>query len=150
MRSKVEELHKKYAQLNDFSDWENLIDLFTNDAILVRPSTPDKPIFGKETLLKTFKNRPKNKKRKHIISDSQIIKKDGDHIEAKCITILIEHVCELNYQIQIGCFLDTILNENGRLLFKKRLGLSFGSPLACNLHGLEIADGNINFPLTTG
>jgi len=39
----------RYAYLNDERDFDALIDLFTDDAILYRPSAPTTPLPGRDT-----------------------------------------------------------------------------------------------------
>ena len=47
-----------YANLNDAGRWEDLVALYAEDALMIRPSAPDTPIVGKTALLAAFLARP--------------------------------------------------------------------------------------------
>lgn len=47
-----------YANLNDAGQWENLVALYAEDGLMIRPSAPDTPVVGKPALLASFLARP--------------------------------------------------------------------------------------------
>ena len=53
-----ERLIRRYANLTDAHDWPAIIDLYTEDGLMTRPTAPDSPIVGKAALLEAFQARP--------------------------------------------------------------------------------------------
>jgi len=47
-----------YANLNDQGRWPEVAALYAEDGLMTRPTAPDQPIVGRETLLATFLSRP--------------------------------------------------------------------------------------------
>lgn len=47
-----------YANLNDAGRWEDLVALYAEDGLMMRPSAPDTPVVGKPALLASFLARP--------------------------------------------------------------------------------------------
>ena len=47
-----------YANLNDAGAWDAVAALYAVDGLMSRPSAPDAPVVGRETILATFKSRP--------------------------------------------------------------------------------------------
>jgi hypothetical protein len=63
------ELVARYAYLNDERRFEELAALFTEDAVLYRPSAPDQAIEGRDAILAAFRKRPANTLTFHVCSD---------------------------------------------------------------------------------
>lgn len=63
------ELVSRYAYLNDERRFEELSTLFTDDAILYRPSAPTQGIHGREAILAAFRKRPPDTMTFHVCSD---------------------------------------------------------------------------------
>lgn len=59
----------RYAYLNDERRFEELAALFTEDAVLYRPSAPDQPIAGRQAILAAFRKRPADALTFHVCSD---------------------------------------------------------------------------------
>ncbi len=57
-----------YVNLSDAGRWQELCDLFTEDALFARPSAPDKPIQGRAAILNAFTSRPARASR-HVCSN---------------------------------------------------------------------------------
>lgn len=47
-----------YANLNDAGRWEDVAALFAEDGVMTRPSAPDSPIRGRQTILDALRARP--------------------------------------------------------------------------------------------
>ena len=62
-------LVSQYAYLNDERRFEELAELFTEDAVLYRPSAPDPAIQGRPAILETFRKRPADAMTFHFCSD---------------------------------------------------------------------------------
>lgn len=48
----------RYANLGDANRWEEVAALYTEDALMARPSAPDAPIRGRAAILESFRARP--------------------------------------------------------------------------------------------
>ena len=62
-------LVSQYAYLNDERRFEELVELFTEDAVLYRPSAPDQAIGGRQAILEAFRKRPADAMTFHVCSD---------------------------------------------------------------------------------
>jgi hypothetical protein len=58
-----------YAYLNDERRYEELADLFTDDAVLFRPSAPGQAIAGHKAILAALRKRPADAMTFHVTSD---------------------------------------------------------------------------------
>jgi ketosteroid isomerase-like protein len=58
-----------YGYLNDARDFDALIDLFTEDATLYRPSAPERAIVGRAAILAAFQARAADLSTFHVCSD---------------------------------------------------------------------------------
>jgi hypothetical protein len=58
-----------YAYLNDERRFDELVGLFTEDAVLYRPSAPDQAIHGRQAMLEAFRKRPADTMTFHVCSD---------------------------------------------------------------------------------
>ncbi len=57
-----------YANLNDEARWEEVVALYAEDGVMVRPTAPNAPVAGREAILEAFKARPPRITR-HICSN---------------------------------------------------------------------------------
>jgi ketosteroid isomerase-like protein len=62
-------LISQYAYLNDQRSFEALADLFTQDAVLLRPSAPAQAIVGRDAILEAFRKRRPEVMTFHVCSD---------------------------------------------------------------------------------
>jgi hypothetical protein len=62
-------LVSRYAYLNDERRFDELATLFTDDAVLYRPSAPAQAIRGREAILAAFRKRPPDTVTFHVCSD---------------------------------------------------------------------------------
>lgn len=67
-----EQLIYRYAYLNDERDFDALIQLFTEDAVLYRPSAPDTPLQGHAAILASFRSRAPDIRTFHSCSDVMV------------------------------------------------------------------------------
>lgn len=63
------QLIHRYAFLNDARDYTALVELFTVDAELRRPSAPEQPIVGRDAILAAFQGRPATAATFHLCTD---------------------------------------------------------------------------------
>jgi hypothetical protein len=78
-----------YAYLNDERRYEELAALFTEDAVLVRPSAPDRPIAGRPAILEAFRKRPLDAMTFHVTSDILVDVEDEEHAQARSRILLL-------------------------------------------------------------
>jgi ketosteroid isomerase-like protein len=79
-------LINRYTLLNDAADWDAVAALYTEDGQMARPSAPDKPVIGRNTILTTFKSRPARAAR-HVVSN--IVVDVVSETEATAISIIV-------------------------------------------------------------
>ena len=59
----------RYAYLNDARDFNELVELFTEDAVFYRPSAPDDAIVGRDAILKSLQARSASTITFHLCTD---------------------------------------------------------------------------------
>lgn len=69
VRQACTHLVSHYAYLNDERRFDELAALFTEDAVLYRPSAPDRAIEGRQAILDAFRKRPPDAMTFHVCSD---------------------------------------------------------------------------------
>lgn len=69
IRQACTELVVRYAYLNDERRFEELAALFTEDAVLYRPSAPEQAIAGRAAILAAFHKRSPDTMTFHVTSD---------------------------------------------------------------------------------
>jgi hypothetical protein len=83
------ELISRYAYLNDERRFEELAALFTEDALLVRPSAPDRAILGRDAILASFRKRAADTMTFHVCSDILIEVQGADRAQGKSRILLL-------------------------------------------------------------
>lgn len=78
----------RYAYLNDERRYEELATLFTEDAVLYRPSAPEQGIVGRPAILEAFRKRPADTMTFHVTSDILVDVEDEERAQA-CSRILL-------------------------------------------------------------
>lgn len=86
------ELVSRYAYLNDERRFAELAALFTEDAVLYRPSAPGQAIQGREAILAAFSKRPADTMTFHVCSDILIDVVDARSAEGKSRILLLSAV----------------------------------------------------------
>ena len=79
----------RYAYLNDERRFEELAALFTEDALLFRPSAPGQGIAGRPAILDAFHKRPADTMTFHVTSDVLVEVLDGAHARARSRILLL-------------------------------------------------------------
>lgn len=77
-----------YANLNDAQDWEAVAALYTEDAVMRRPSGGD-PIVGRDAILAAFHARPPRVQR-HVVANTVVDVMDRDRASAFSAIILYQ------------------------------------------------------------
>lgn len=87
LRQACADLVARYAWLNDERRFEELARLFTDDAVLYRPSAPDQAITGRAAILEAMRKRPETTVTLHVTSDLLVERKDANtvHLRSKML-----------------------------------------------------------------
>jgi len=86
------DLVARYAWLNDERRYEQLADLFLDDAVLYRPSAPDQAIAGRAAILEAFRKRPATTMTFHVTSDVLVERQDGDTVHVRSRMLMFSRV----------------------------------------------------------
>ncbi len=86
-----------YALLNDQARWQEAAALYTEDGLMTRPTTPDKPVVGRAALLEAFLSRPPRASR-HVCSN---------------IVVTVESETEASAESVILLFLGAVAEDGG-------------------------------------
>lgn len=76
-----------YALLNDEARWEEVAALYTEDGLMTRPTAPDKPVVGRQTLLEAFLSRPPRASR-HVCSNIVVTVESETEASAESVILL--------------------------------------------------------------
>ena len=79
----------RYAYLNDERHFDALITLFTEDAVLYRPSAPTSALRGRAAILAAFQSRPADVRTFHLCSDIVIDIVDAENVRARSRIVLL-------------------------------------------------------------
>jgi hypothetical protein len=82
-------LISQYAYLNDLRRYEELTDLFTQDAVLFRPSAPDQAIIGRDAILEAFRKRRPEIMTFHVCTDVIIDVDDASRAHGQSRILLL-------------------------------------------------------------
>jgi len=119
------ELIALYAVLNDERRYEELVELFTEDATLFRPSNPDQPIGGRVAILEAFRKRPDTVVTFHVTSDV-LVEPAGEgvlHVRSKMLMFAATRGEAGSAKAPAaGTFHDTIVLTQGGWKFAQRRG----------------------------
>jgi ketosteroid isomerase-like protein len=117
--------------LGDAQEWETLTDLFTEDAVFVRPVAPDDPIKGRQAILAQYKARPISRVTRHFATNVVIDVEGGDKARAILYVLLISGTAETDppkFPIKadpallVGEFRDDYVLTEGGWRIAKRVG----------------------------
>ncbi|MBD8529314.1 MULTISPECIES: nuclear transport factor 2 family protein [unclassified Massilia] len=92
IRQACTDLIVRYAYLNDERRFEELAALFTEDAVLYRPSAPGQGIAGRRAILDAFRKRPAGTMTFHVTSDVLVEVQDAENAGARSRILLLSAV----------------------------------------------------------
>ena len=124
------QLVARFALLNDASDYEPMVALFTEDAVFARPTVPDKPMVGRAAILEQFRQRPKRTLR-HVMANTVITVESAERATGVTYMVLYagpplaegEKGPPLTDQApMIGAFRDVYVKVGDEWLFAERRG----------------------------
>lgn len=117
---------KKFATLNDAGNYEKLVEMFTDDGVFIRPSSPDTPVTGKREILESFKSRP-SRVSTHFVCNTVVELISETEAKAFSNILLFSAQGEARPVMAVpphlvGAFDDTLVLQNGIWLFRERVG----------------------------
>ena len=127
---RCEQLVQRFAVLNDASDFDALVQLFTEDGVFARPTIPDQPMVGRQVILEQFRKRPPRTIR-HLMANVSITAESADRASGICYMILYsgpplaegeKGPPKADGPALIGAFHDSFLKVDGEWLFARRQG----------------------------
>jgi hypothetical protein len=89
IRQACTDLILRYAYLNDERRYDELALLFTEDAVLYRPSAPEQGIAGRAAILEAFRKRPPETMTFHVTSDILLEVLDEENAQARSRILLL-------------------------------------------------------------
>jgi hypothetical protein len=89
IRQVCTDLIVRYAYLNDERRYDELASLFTEDAVLYRPSAPEQGIIGRPAILAAFRKRPADTMTFHVTSDILVEVQDEETAQARSRILLL-------------------------------------------------------------
>ena len=89
IRQACTDLILRYAYLNDERRYDELATLFTEDAVLYRPSAPEQGIAGRAAILAAFRKRPLETMTFHVTSDILVEVLDEENAQARSRILLL-------------------------------------------------------------
>jgi hypothetical protein len=89
IRQACTDLIVRYAWLNDERRYEELAALFTEDAVLYRPSAPGQGVAGRTAILEAFRKRPFDTMTFHVTSDVLVEVEDAQRAQARSRILLL-------------------------------------------------------------
>jgi hypothetical protein len=89
IRQVCTDLIVRYAYLNDERRYDELATLFTEDAVLYRPSAPEQGIIGRPAILAAFRKRPADTMTFHVTSDILVEVQDAQVAQARSRILLL-------------------------------------------------------------
>lgn len=89
IRQACTDLIVRYAYLNDERRFDELAMLFTEDAVLYRPSAPEQGIAGRTAILEAFRKRPADTVTFHVTSDILLEVLDEENVQASSRILLL-------------------------------------------------------------
>ena len=116
--------------LSDARDYARLVALFTDDAVVIRPSKPDDPLVGKAAIAADYAARPDDRLTFHICSNVVVNVISRVRAEAYCHVLLYSAVVDPGATTLptatpaqfAGDYHDVLIWQDGRWRFLSRTG----------------------------
>ena len=122
-----------YANLNDHGRWPEVAALYAEDGLMTRPTAPDQPVVGRETLLATFLARPPRATR-HVCANIVVTVESETEASAFSVILLFSGKPQADGDLPVrdeapplvGTYQDRfVLTGEGWRFAERRGGLTF-------------------------
>jgi len=122
-------LINRYTLLNDAADWDAVAALYTEDGQMARPSAPDKPVVGRDTILAGFKSRPARAAR-HTVTNIVVDALSETEATAYSVIVLYQGIASEDGGLPtrdpkgplVGYYKDKLRKTAEGWLFAERVG----------------------------
>ena len=125
------ELINRFAERNDARDADALADMFVEDGMFARPTMPDQPIRGRETIRERFRARPPGTLTRHVCTNTVVTVLSATEARAHSYILLFTAAVaegavlpvKADTKQLLGAFDDTFVRDaDGAWKFKNRQG----------------------------
>ncbi len=123
-----------YASLNDAGRWHEVAALYTEDAVMTRPTAPDTPITGRSAILASFLSRPSRVTR-HICTNlvAEVIGEDEARTESAILLFTGADIGESLPRLdpgppKVGAYHDRLVRTGEGWRFAERRGALLFQP----------------------
>jgi len=86
------------AQIIDESRYDDLAQIFTEDGVFARPTVPDEPMTGRDTIIAAFHKRPKTLVGQHLVLNIRVRLTGPDTAEGTSSIMLFTSSTEVPYE----------------------------------------------------
>ncbi len=133
----IAELITRYATLHDSADWEAVADLYTEHAMMSRPTAPDEFVLGRASILEALLARPRRATR-HVVANVLVSVHDKTHASATSQILLYVGAFATDGGLPlspasaplIGTYRDRLIRTDQGWRFTERRGsLDFRAPV---------------------
>jgi len=124
------QLVRHSLNLSDARAYDRLVDLFTEDAVMIRPSMPDCPLMGRVAIAADYAARPTDRLTFHICSNVVITALSQTRAEAYCHVLLYSAVDDPASDVLptaapaqfAGAYQDVLVRQDEGWRFQARTG----------------------------
>lgn len=129
IEQRCERLIRRYALLVDACDYDELAELFAENASFARPTDPANPIHGRDAIIAGFRKRPTDRITRHLVTNCVVTAQGPNSASAMSYTVVYQGPAEAESGLPatdkpafIGGFEDTFVRESGVWKFASRQG----------------------------
>lgn len=124
-----DQLIARFAIANDACDADALAEMFVEDGVFIRPTKPDQPYTGRETIREAFRAKPVSLVTRHIVANTAVDVVSAS--EAKVHSYLLLYTApatenglpKADAKQLLGAFDDVIVRDgDGAWKFRERRG----------------------------
>lgn len=123
------QLIARFAQATDGADAETLAGMFVEEGVFIRPTKPDEPYVGRETIRQGFLARPAGLVMRHLVTNTVVDAVSATEARARSYLLLYtapateSGLPKANAKQMLGAFEDHIVRDtDGAWRFRERRG----------------------------
>jgi ketosteroid isomerase-like protein len=121
-------VHRSLNALDE-GDIAAFLALFSDDAVVERPSKPGQPLIGKDAIVAEYSARPRDRISFHLCTNIVVTVMSAESAEAFCHVMLYtgrpsesSELPKAEPRHMAGTFRDTLIKKHGQWLFARREG----------------------------
>jgi uncharacterized protein (TIGR02246 family) len=123
------QLIARFAQRNDARDADALAEMFVKDGVFIRPTKPDQPYKGRESIRDAFRAKPANIVTRHVVANVVVDVVSASEAKAQSYLLLYTAPAtegglpKADAKQLLGAFDDRIVRDgDGMWKFRERRG----------------------------